>query len=220
MIHSQRNCLGKSTSWTPADERLLNPTRHYFSTGSITFARHESLDPSLVAAHPVCTPVRLYTVPLPWPMCDLIAFLIAAFLTLSLPQHPLCPPITPSTYVPPLLFTHPPFFPPYPSTLTSHWRSFPCVPLSPQSTILYRITMGSVVATAPTVGSNHEIYDYKGVRFGLIDIGGQTSLRSSWGQYFAGTTAIILVIDSSDAGRLPLAKAELQKLVADEVSWA
>jgi GTPase SAR1 family protein len=87
-----------------------------------------------------------------------------------------------------------------------------------QSTILYRITMGSVVASAPTVGSNHEIYDYKGVRFGLIDIGGQTSLRSSWSQYFVGTAAIILVIDSSDVRRLPLAKAELQKLVADEVS--
>jgi len=85
-----------------------------------------------------------------------------------------------------------------------------------KSTILYRITMGSVVASAPTVGSNHEIYDYKGVRFGLIDIGGQTSLRSSWGQYFAGTAAIILVIDSSDSTRLPLAKAELQKLVVDE----
>lgn len=78
--------------------------------------------------------------------------------------------------------------------------------------------MGSVVASAPTVGSNHEIYDYKGVRFGLIDIGGQTSLRSSWKQYFAGTTAIILVIDSADSTRMHLAKAELQKLVADEVS--
>lgn len=76
----------------------------------------------------------------------------------------------------------------------------------------------SVVASAPTVGSNHEIYDYKGVRFGLIDIGGQTSLRSSWSQYFVGTSAIILVIDSSDAGRLPLAKAELQKLTQSEVS--
>lgn len=78
--------------------------------------------------------------------------------------------------------------------------------------------MGSVVASAPTVGSNHEIYDYKGVRFGLIDIGGQTSLRSSWSQYFAGTTAIILVIDSSDSARIHLAKAELQKLVSDQVS--
>ena len=78
--------------------------------------------------------------------------------------------------------------------------------------------MGSVVASAPTVGSNHEIYDYKGVRFGLIDIGGQTNLRASWSQYFLGTTAIILVIDSSDVARLPLAKAELQKLLVDQVS--
>ncbi|KAI9633955.1 putative ADP-ribosylation factor [Dioszegia hungarica] len=85
-----------------------------------------------------------------------------------------------------------------------------------KSTILYRITMGSVVASAPTVGSNHETYDYKGVRFGLIDIGGQTSLRGSWAQYFTGTTAIILVIDSSDAGRMALAKSELDKLVKHE----
>jgi ADP-ribosylation factor-like protein 5B len=89
---------------------------------------------------------------------------------------------------------------------------------SHQSTILYRITMGAVVASAPTVGSNHEIYEYKGVRFGLIDLGGQSSLRATWNQYFADTAAIILVIDSNDAARLALAKAELQKLVKAEVS--
>lgn len=32
-----------------------------------------------------------------------------------------------------------------------------------QSTILYRITMGTVVASAPTVGSNHEVRDLLGV---------------------------------------------------------
>ncbi|CAK9786037.1 unnamed protein product [Cutaneotrichosporon oleaginosum] len=85
-----------------------------------------------------------------------------------------------------------------------------------KSTILYRITMGAVVASAPTVGSNHEIYEYKGVRFGLIDLGGQSSLRATWNQYFADTAAIILVIDSNDAARLALAKAELQKLVKAE----
>jgi ADP-ribosylation factor-like protein 5B len=78
--------------------------------------------------------------------------------------------------------------------------------------------MGAVVASAPTVGSNHEIYDYKGVRFGLIDLGGQSSLRSSWSQYFADTEAIILVIDSNDAARLSLAKTELQKLTKADVS--
>jgi ADP-ribosylation factor-like protein 5B len=78
--------------------------------------------------------------------------------------------------------------------------------------------MGAVVAAAPTVGSNHEVYDYKGVRFGLIDLGGQTTLRPSWSQYYAGTEAIILVIDSNDGARLALAKAELQKLVRADVS--
>lgn len=78
--------------------------------------------------------------------------------------------------------------------------------------------MGAVVASAPTVGSNSEIYDYKGVRFGLVDLGGQSSLRSAWSQYFADTAAIILVIDSNDSARLGLAKAELQKLVQNEVS--
>lgn len=78
--------------------------------------------------------------------------------------------------------------------------------------------MGAVVASAPTVGSNHEIYDYKGVRFGLIDLGGQSSLRQTWSQYFAETAAIILVIDSNDTARINLAKAELQKLVKAEVS--
>ena len=101
---------------------------------------------------------------------------------------------------------------------TSTRAYYLCCVADAQSTILYRITMGSVVASAPTVGSNHEIYDYKGVRFGLIDIGGQTSLRNSWSQYFLGTEAIILVIDSSDSARLSLAKAELGKLVKDEVS--
>lgn len=80
--------------------------------------------------------------------------------------------------------------------------------------------MGAVVASAPTVGSNSEIYDYKGVRFGLVDLGGQSSLRSAWSQYFADTAAIILVIDSNDSARLGLAKAELQKLVKNEVSGA
>ena len=86
-----------------------------------------------------------------------------------------------------------------------------------QSTILYRITMGTVVASPATVGSNHEIHEYKGVRFGMTDLGGQTSLRSNWPQYFQGTTAVIMVIDSSDPGRLGMAKSELGKIVAHPV---
>lgn len=77
--------------------------------------------------------------------------------------------------------------------------------------------MGTVVASPATVGSNHEIHEYKGVRFGMTDLGGQTSLRSNWPQYFQGTTAVIMVIDSSDPARLGMAKAELGKIVAHPV---
>lgn len=44
-------------------------------------------------------------------------------------------------------------------------------------------------------------------------------MRSSWSQYFNGTEAVILVIDSCDGPRLGLVKQELMKIVADEVRY-
>ncbi|CAE6359617.1 unnamed protein product [Rhizoctonia solani] len=85
-----------------------------------------------------------------------------------------------------------------------------------KTTMLYKITMGEAVDTAPTVGSNTEVFEYKNLKFVLWDIGGQTSLRQSWSQYFTAARAVILVIDSCDAGRLSLAKEELHKMCADE----
>ncbi|CAE6411579.1 unnamed protein product [Rhizoctonia solani] len=85
-----------------------------------------------------------------------------------------------------------------------------------KTTMLYKITMGEAVDTAPTVGSNTEVFEYKNLKFVLWDIGGQTSLRQSWSQYFTAARAVVLVIDSCDAGRLSLAKEELHKMCADE----
>ncbi|QRV76643.1 ADP-ribosylation factor family [Ceratobasidium sp. AG-Ba] len=85
-----------------------------------------------------------------------------------------------------------------------------------KTTMLYKITMGEAVDTAPTVGSNTEVFEYKNLKFVLWDIGGQSSLRQSWSQYFTAARAVILVVDSCDAGRLSLAKEELHKMCADE----
>ncbi|CAE6509870.1 unnamed protein product [Rhizoctonia solani] len=85
-----------------------------------------------------------------------------------------------------------------------------------KTTMLYKITMGEAVDTAPTVGSNTEVFEYKNLKFVLWDIGGQTSLRQSWSQYFTAARAVILVIDSCDAGRLSLAQEELHQMCADE----
>ncbi|KAG8969809.1 hypothetical protein FRC03_000635 [Tulasnella sp. 419] len=85
-----------------------------------------------------------------------------------------------------------------------------------KTTILYKVTMGEAVETAPTVGSNHEVFEYKNLRFALWDIGGQTAIRASWPQYFASARAVILVIDSTDTQRLELNKEELHRICADE----
>lgn len=59
-----------------------------------------------------------------------------------------------------------------------------------KTTLMYKMTLGSVVATAPTIGSNTEMFEYKNLKFMLWDVGGQTSLRSSWAQYLTATNAV------------------------------
>lgn len=85
-----------------------------------------------------------------------------------------------------------------------------------KSTILYKISLGEVVVTAPTVGANQELFTYKNLLIRMYDLGGQTALRSSWSSYFGKARAIIMVVDSTDRERLGLAKEELQRLARDE----
>lgn len=82
---------------------------------------------------------------------------------------------------------------------------------------MYRMTLGQMVATAPTIGSQVEDFTYKGTRFTLFDVGGQTSLRSSWSAYLSGAGAVIFVVDATDQVRMNVAKEELHHLVASDV---
>ncbi|WFC98690.1 hypothetical protein MYAM1_001422 [Malassezia yamatoensis] len=85
-----------------------------------------------------------------------------------------------------------------------------------KTTLMYKMTLGSVVATAPTIGSNTETFEYKNLKFMLWDVGGQTSLRSSWAQYLTATNALIYVVDSNDRDRVSLARSELHRIAAEE----
>lgn len=46
-----------------------------------------------------------------------------------------------------------------------------------KTTILYRLQVGEVVTTIPTIGFNVEQVTYKNLRFQVWDLGGQTSIR-------------------------------------------
>ncbi|EPQ31199.1 uncharacterized protein PFL1_06847 [Pseudozyma flocculosa PF-1] len=85
-----------------------------------------------------------------------------------------------------------------------------------KTTILYRLQIGEVVSTIPTIGFNVETVEYKNIKFQVWDLGGQTSIRPYWRCYYANTTAIIYVIDSSDTARLETAKAELISMLSEE----
>lgn len=83
-----------------------------------------------------------------------------------------------------------------------------------KTTALYKLKLGDVVTTIPTVGFNVELLEYKNIRFTVWDMGGQNRMRRLWFHYFPGTSAIIFVIDSSDRHRLPEARDELLSMMA------
>lgn len=85
-----------------------------------------------------------------------------------------------------------------------------------KTTILYRLQIGEVVTTIPTIGFNVETVQYKNIKFQVWDLGGQTSIRPYWRCYYADTKAVVYVVDSSDRERLEINKVELLAMLAEE----
>lgn len=85
-----------------------------------------------------------------------------------------------------------------------------------KTTILYKLHLGEVVSTYPTIGSNVEEVSYRNMRFQVWDLGGQDMLRQTWKTYFINTHALIMVIDSVDTKRLDIARKELHAVLATD----
>ncbi|CZR59093.1 probable ARL1-ADP-ribosylation factor [Phialocephala subalpina] len=101
-----------------------------------------------------------------------------------------------------------------------------------KTTLLYRLKIGEVVTTIPTIGFNVESVTYKNLNFNvwvccsipplqtyltsLQDLGGQTSIRPYWRCYYANTAAVIFVIDSTDIDRLGTASEELAAMLNED----
>ena len=78
-----------------------------------------------------------------------------------------------------------------------------------KTTILYKLKLGEVVKTIPTIGFNVETVEYNNINFNVFDIGGQEKIRQLWKHYVECSDAIIFVIDSNDGDRIKEAKEEL-----------
>uniref|UniRef100_A0A804PLW4 ADP-ribosylation factor n=1 Tax=Zea mays TaxID=4577 RepID=A0A804PLW4_MAIZE len=59
-----------------------------------------------------------------------------------------------------------------------------------KTTILYKLHIGEVLSTVPTIGFNVEKVQYKNVMFTVWDVGGQEKLRPLWRHYFNNTDGL------------------------------
>lgn len=82
-----------------------------------------------------------------------------------------------------------------------------------KTTILYKLKLGEIVTTIPTIGFNVETVEYKNICFTVWDVGGQYKIRPLWRHYFQNTHGLIFVVDSNDRERVAEAEEELQNMV-------
>ncbi|KAJ0011076.1 hypothetical protein Pint_33869 [Pistacia integerrima] len=87
---------------------------------------------------------------------------------------------------------------------------------SGKTTILYKLKLGEIVATEPTVGFNVETVEYKNISFSVWDVGGQSQIRPLWRHYFHNTLGLIFVVDSKDRERISEARNELHRILGDK----
>merc|ERR1712206_15287 len=85
-----------------------------------------------------------------------------------------------------------------------------------KTTILYKLKLGEVVTTIPTIGFNVETVEYKNISFTVWDVGGQDKIRPLWRHYYQGTEGLIFVIDSNDRDRTEDAREELNKMLNED----
>ncbi|KAM9322869.1 ADP-ribosylation factor 1 [Pholidichthys leucotaenia] len=85
-----------------------------------------------------------------------------------------------------------------------------------KTTILYKLKLGEVVTTIPTIGFNVETVDYKKTNFTVWDVGGQDKIRPLWRHYFQNTQGVIFVVDSNDRERCVEARDELSRMLAED----
>eukprot|EP00347_Sterkiella_histriomuscorum_P012742 403367393 len=85
-----------------------------------------------------------------------------------------------------------------------------------KTTILKKFLGEDTSEIAPTLGFQIKTIEHNNFKLNIWDVGGQTTIRSYWRNYFEQTDGLIWVVDSGDKLRLEDCKAELQKLLLQE----
>lgn len=85
-----------------------------------------------------------------------------------------------------------------------------------KTTILYRMKLGEVVTTIPTIGFNVETINAKKLKITAWDVGGRDKIRPLFRHYYQNTQALIFVLDSNDRDRIKEAAEELLRPLRED----
>ncbi|GKV43170.1 hypothetical protein SLEP1_g50497 [Rubroshorea leprosula] len=86
---------------------------------------------------------------------------------------------------------------------------------SGKTTILYKLKLGEIITTIPTIGFNVETVEFKNKSFSIWDVGGQSMIRPLWRHYSQNIQGLIFVVDSNDRERIAEARNELHRILSD-----
>ncbi|RKP25194.1 ADP ribosylation factor [Syncephalis pseudoplumigaleata] len=85
-----------------------------------------------------------------------------------------------------------------------------------KTTLLKRINGDPIDDISPTLGFNIKTFEHQSYKLNVWDVGGQTSLRSYWRNYFERTDGLVWVVDAGDRARMADCKRELDNLLKEE----
>ncbi|KAL3523558.1 hypothetical protein ACH5RR_016392 [Cinchona calisaya] len=85
-----------------------------------------------------------------------------------------------------------------------------------KTTILYKLKLGEIVTTIPTIGFYVETVEYKNISFNVWDVGSVDSSRPLWRYYYPNTGGLIFVVDSNDRDRVFEARDELHRMLDED----
>ncbi|CAK7906239.1 GTP-binding protein Cin4p [[Candida] anglica] len=85
-----------------------------------------------------------------------------------------------------------------------------------KTTIVTTMLGGSISTVSPTMGFQIKTVTYNQHNLNIWDVGGQTTLRGFWGNYFDKTDVVIWVIDALSTERLEESFRELQEKVVQQ----
>jgi len=85
-----------------------------------------------------------------------------------------------------------------------------------KTTIVYKLKLGEVITTIPTIGFNVESVQYKNIHLCIWDTGGCDKIRPLWRHYMQGVNALIWVVDSNDRDRISESAKELEIVLKEE----